>query len=534
MAGKTSGGDRPAGRFSKSGHTQHATTRPSTPPVAHPPPAYAPNPRPPGAAADPQLAQSGDFDRPTYHRSQGAVTDPPGKRGIVGSSNQFARSVTRKVITASTAKGAAESGLSHLIWNQVLSYGADAMVVVALAGTVFFGASPHAQRGNVLLYLLVTMAPFALIAPVIGPALDRVQHGRRWAMGASAIGRGVLALIMASHPTNLLVLYPCALGSLVLSKAYSVIRAAAAPRLVPPGMTLVEANARLSIFGLASALVGGGLVAGVIKVSGSYTAGLVVSAFGFGVCSFFAFRLPKQVDSAGPVPREPGQPRFALPRAPSPRRITEWARRGFPPVVVTSLQGEATLRFLSGFLTIFLAFYIETTSHGFTAALALAGLAGGAGLGNFVGTAAGTRMTLARPELIIIIGAASAAVACLLTALLFSTWLAIMAMFVSAVANSLSKISLDSIIQRDVTETMRSSAFGRSETFLQLAWVLGAAVGLALPANNGAVGFWVAGGVVGLVTTIVALHGRAAVRAVANHQHRPHAPGTVAPGQPNP
>ena len=95
----------------------------------------------------------------------------------------------------------------------MLSYGADAMVTVALAGTVFFGASPHAQRGNVLLYLLVTMAPFALIAPVIGPALDRFQHGRRWAMGASAIGRGVLALIMAGHPTNLLVLYPCALGS---------------------------------------------------------------------------------------------------------------------------------------------------------------------------------------------------------------------------------------------------------------------------------------------------------------------------------
>ena len=185
------------------------------------------------------------------------------------------------MITASKANGAGESGLSHLIWNQVLSYGADAMVTVALAGTVFFGASAHAQRGNVLLYLLVTMAPFALIAPVIGPALDRFQHGRRWAMAASAIGRGVLALIMAGHPTNLLVLYPCALGSLVLSKAYSVIRAAAAPRLVPPGMTLVEANARLSIFGLASALVGGGLVATVIKVSGSYTAGLVVTAIGF-------------------------------------------------------------------------------------------------------------------------------------------------------------------------------------------------------------------------------------------------------------
>ena len=50
-------------------------------------------------------------------------------------------------------------------------------------------------------------------------------------MAGTAIGRGILALIMAGHPTELLVLYPCALGSLVLSKAYAVVRAAAAPRL---------------------------------------------------------------------------------------------------------------------------------------------------------------------------------------------------------------------------------------------------------------------------------------------------------------
>ena len=139
------------------------------------------------------------------------------------------------MISASKADGAHESGLTALIWNQVLSYGTDAMITVALAGTVFFGASAHAQRGNVLLYLLITMAPFALIAPVIGPALDRLQHGRRWTMAGTAIGRAMLALIMAGHPTELLVLYPCALGSLVLSKAYAVVRAAAAPRLVPPG-----------------------------------------------------------------------------------------------------------------------------------------------------------------------------------------------------------------------------------------------------------------------------------------------------------
>ena len=79
---------------------------------------------------------------------------------------------------------------------------------------------------------------------------------------------------MASHPSDLLWLYPCALGSLVLSKAYAVVRAAAAPRLVPPGMTLTAANAKLSIFGLGSTLVMEGAVGVIIKVTGSYSVGL--------------------------------------------------------------------------------------------------------------------------------------------------------------------------------------------------------------------------------------------------------------------
>ena len=123
----------------------------------------------------------------TYHQG---TTCAPRRRGTIepgGSAHQggvcghqpTARSVTRKVVGASKADGADESGLIALIWNQVLSYGTDAMITVALAGTVFFGASTHAQRGNVLLYLVITMAPFALIAWVISLALHRLQHGRR-------------------------------------------------------------------------------------------------------------------------------------------------------------------------------------------------------------------------------------------------------------------------------------------------------------------------------------------------------------------
>ncbi len=357
-----------------------------------------------------------------------------GSRAAVGT-GRAAKLLTAKVIAASKANGAHESGLTALIWNQVLSYGTDAMITVALASTVFFGASTHAQRGNVLLYLLVTMAPFAIVAPIIGPALDRLQHGRRWAMAGSAIGRAILAVVMAAHATDLLVLYPCALGSLVLSKAYSVVRGAAAPRLVPSEMTLVEANARLTVFGLAAALAGGAFVGVVIKLAGA-TTGLLVTAVAFATCAFFAFRLPKQVDSSQPAPRHPeehSRPR-SQPKVAPVRRIMAWAQRGFEPAVIISLQGESALRFMSGYLTIFMAFWIESTRHGLEAAVALGVVVGAAGVGNFLGTALGARLKLARPERVISFSVGIAGVGATLCALVFSIDFAVVGMLIVATA----------------------------------------------------------------------------------------------------
>ncbi|MBV9823900.1 MAG: hypothetical protein JO144_16845, partial [Actinobacteria bacterium] len=77
-------------------------------------------------------------------------------RAVLARGSYFSRLLAYKVRSASEADGARESGLTALIWNQVMSYAADAMVTVALAGTVFFSAPSEAQRGNVLLYLLMT------------------------------------------------------------------------------------------------------------------------------------------------------------------------------------------------------------------------------------------------------------------------------------------------------------------------------------------------------------------------------------------
>ena len=49
-------------------------------------------------------------------------------------------------------------------------------------------------RGRVALFLVLTMAPFVLLAPLIGPLLDRFRHGRRWALGTTLATAGVPGL----------------------------------------------------------------------------------------------------------------------------------------------------------------------------------------------------------------------------------------------------------------------------------------------------------------------------------------------------
>ncbi|MGC5412396.1 MFS transporter, partial [Streptomyces sp. DT225] len=103
----------------------------------------------------------------------------------------------RGIRKATHAHGAGESGLGKLIELHAVNGAGDVMITVALASTVFFSVPTDQARGRVALYLAVTMAPFILLAPVIGPLLDRLPHGRRAAMAGSMLARAVLALTMS-------------------------------------------------------------------------------------------------------------------------------------------------------------------------------------------------------------------------------------------------------------------------------------------------------------------------------------------------
>jgi hypothetical protein len=190
------------------------------------------------------------------------------------------------------------------------------------------------------------------------------------------------------------------------------------------------------------------------------------------------------------------------------------------------------LRGLGGFLTIFSAFLVEATfDDGWPATLALGSIALAAGVGSFAGTAAGSRLHTATPDRLVLVSTIVAAGVTVLAAVFFSFVMAVAVAGVSAVSNALGKAALDAIIQREVPDSLRASAFARSETWLQMAWVVGGALGIALP-PIGWLGFTVAAGllVVAVGLIVWTLHRGVPVSRRPHVEASPDAPtGPVGP-----
>ncbi|WP_370466855.1 MFS transporter [Streptacidiphilus sp. PB12-B1b] len=459
-----------------------------------------------------------------------------GASATAAGTGQAVGATGRRIRRATSAEGAGESGLAKLIELHAVNSAGDMMVTVALASTIFFSVPTGEARGRVALYLLITMAPFVLLAPVIGPLLDRLPSGRRSAMAMSMLARAAIAWMMTSSVTGgALTIYPEALGVLVASKAYGVVRSVVVPRLLPRRVTLVKANSRVTLAGLIATAVAGG-IGGALHLIGPewplrgaflvYLAGAVL-----------AFHLPHKVDvakdeqrallhatqadtdararaaeavafgkagqagaggatgatgaagdergSGGDAAAGPGEPKLRL--------------RSVGPSVVLALGAEGTLRGLSGFLTFFLAFLLrEHPVGGLKSTVALGLVVGALGLGNTLGTALGSWLRAARgPEMLITFLLAVATASALAAALAYGVLTITLLAGVAGVTQSLGKVALDSLIQRDVPERVRTSAFARSETLMQLTWVIGGGIGIVLPLV-GQIGAGVAAGILAL------------------------------------
>lgn len=461
-------------------------------------------------------------------------------RGTAGSG----RWTIRRILHVRARSAGGETGMIRLFDLHALSCAGDTLVTIGLAGTIFFSATPGEARSRVALYLLVTMVPFALLAPVVGPLLDHFRHGRRYALATTMLGRAFLAWLISDYIHGF-GLYPAAFGVLALSRAYGVARSAAVPRLLPEGLGLSQAGARASVYG---------------TIAGAAFAPLGLAAFWFGpqwplrvasviflVGMVVALRLPPKADSDPPeaVPRPI---RTILLRRRNGERVLGQGEPGGR-LVVATLVGSAVLRGLYGFLFLFLAFALkagdlDTSAFGRDLGdEAALGLIGGAlATGTFLATAVGTRLRITRPAIFQSVGLVIVAATAVVTTIDFSLPAVALLCLATAIVSGICKLAVDAVIQERVPERLRASAFGHSETALMLAFVAGGGVGL-IPVP-GRLGVGVAAGFAVLATlraVLVAgrlrgekLRGRAVTSGTPVVDLTPCAPVSPAPGSPAP
>jgi len=385
--------------------------------------------------------------------------------------------------------GAGESGLARLVELNAVNAAADTALTLSLVGTIF-GIPSGEARGQVALFLLITMAPFTVMAPLVGPLLDRFRHGRRWAIGTTLATRAFLCWVLADAvATKSAWLFPAALGCLVASRAYNVARASAVPRLLPQGFSLVAANSRQSLAGVAGMVLGAAIAGAAIRIGPEWSlrAAFVIYVVG----TVIAIQLPARVDSSQgeqdieEITQVPVKGPWASAWSSPPRgQLRRFRRRvdALPWRVLFALWCTAGTRLLASFLTFFLAFLLrDHLISGLSGTLVLGLVVASASLGNIVGSMVGTLVKGYAPETIAAAVVLLATVTALTTAVLYSAWTLVALGLVAGLSSQLARIGLDALVQRDVGEEVRTSVFAWSETQLQIAWVIGGGLGIALP-----------------------------------------------------
>jgi len=330
----------------------------------------------------------------------------------------------------------------------------DACVTVSLAGSLFFTAPTEAARGSVLLYLALALAPFAVIAPIVGPLLDRAGGGgRRMIIFGSCVGRVVLAFLLARH-LNSLLLYPEAFGILVLGKAHSIAKSSLVPGMVAGESELVAANSRLALISVLAAIVGGLPAAGVSKLFGDSQYALFMAATIFLVGAGLALKIPRP--------------------AAEPRGDAELEREELhAPSIILAASAMGLLRGAVGFYTFFLAFQLKNSV--FALGMALTASA----IGGFAGVVAAPQLRKLVKEEVILVGALLTPALIGLFSARSGTRLAFAATALAvAVGAAAGRLGFDSILQRDAPDAVRGRSFARFETRFQLTWVVGGLLGL--------------------------------------------------------
>lgn len=333
---------------------------------------------------------------------------------------------------------------------------AEAFFTVSMAGSIFFSVSPDAARPRVLLFLILTLTPFLVMAPLFGPFVDRVRGGLGTTIVATFGVRAALALMLAGNLRTAL-LFPLAFAILVVAKTYTVTRNALVPELVGGDDDLVSANARLS----RSATIASGLAA--IAATGLYQATsaawvLRSAALLHVVGACVAWWLRRAVGSARPA-RVEAEDELVRPDVSDAR----WAM--------------TALRAAIGFALFHVGFSLRSAAE---PAWMLGAVIGANGLGAFAGSVLAPVLRRRYAERTMVsIALASAAVTAVVAGVAGDLVTLVVAMLVLGTAGSVTRRALDAIVQRQAPHARGGSVYAWLETRFELAWVLGACAAVA-------------------------------------------------------
>jgi len=350
-----------------------------------------------------------------------------------------------------------EAGLSGMGRVHALSTAADGCFAVSLAGSLFFNVSANAARPRIILYLVLTTAPFAVMSPLIGPLVGRLRGGARLGIAVSSALRAVLSFVLARQ-LNTLLLYPEAFGILVLSKVHLVAKSALVPRLVEHEGELVAANSTLSRISTLSSAAGAVFAAGLLRWTGPGWV-LVASGLLHIAAALTALRLPRPA------------------AAEAVSRVAEYEELHAPSPVLAA-TAFAILRGAGGFFSFHLGFALKRAGEpAWFFGLVFGAAAAGALAGTFL--APRLRMRFHEEGMLALSVAVPAALA-LLAGLGFSRLRTLTAALGLGVGSNVARQAFDSLIQRDAPDADVARTFGRFETRFQLAWVFGALIAVVL------------------------------------------------------
>ena len=399
---------------------------------------------------------------------------------------------------------------ARLALTHALSVGGDAVVAIALAQSLFFSVDPSESRVKVLLYLVFTMAPFALVGSLLGPAMDRLAGGHRMVIVASTIGRAVLAFAMVREIDDSLLLFPEAFMALVLGKTYAVAKSSMVPSTVNSDADLVEANSKLQLLsGLAGFVLG--VPAGLLSLIGPAPV-LIFASCVFVAGSIAAVRIHPAEGSLTDEAHHAGARLEGVHSA----------------VVRVASSAMSWLRCVVGLVTFMLAFVLRspppsppigasvgtrvgfidpavrvgsppevTTGYPawFFGVVVAASIAGG-----LAGSVLAPRLRAVVKEERIMLGGLIGSVLAGLLGLLFPGLLGMVLLSITvAISAGVAKQAFDSLVQAGAPDANRGQLFARFEARFQVVWVLGAVLAVLLRPSVGV------GSAIVFVGSIVAL-----------------------------